>query len=122
MKEIEYRAQASVGRGCGYAGAAIIATVLALSGNPATAAWAGAILSFMLMTALLVVAAMTDNGLDGARAWLTVETRKRPKRRTGLPDPDRARRQAMLWFAGWSGLTSALFAIIAVVLASFQTN
>lgn len=122
MKEIEYRAQASVGRGCGYAGAGIIAVVLALSGNPAAAAWAGAILTFVLMTALLVIAALSDNGFDGARAWLPVETRKRPKGRNAPPNPDQARRQAMLWFAGWSGLTSAVFGVIAVVLMSLQTT
>ena len=121
MKEIEQAAQMSVGRACGLAGFGIILAVLSLSFDPVLAARSGAILTFILMTALLICAAMAGRSRhERAEVWLMVDRRMRPPARHAQKLVNDARRYAMLWFAAWSALSSALFAAAAIVLAAAE--
>ena len=123
MNEIEQAAQLSIGRACGFAGFAITLTVLALSFEPVLAAKMGAALSLGLTLTLLVFAARAhQTPHETTEVWLLIDERSRPPRQHAHRVINEARRLAMLWFARWTAVSTALFAASAILLAFVRTN
>lgn len=122
MKEIEQAAQISVGRACGFAGFGIALSVMALSFEPVVAIKTGAVLTLGLTISLLICASMAHNTPhQRTEVWLLIDERSRPPERQAKRIINEARRTAMLWFASWTALTSALFAGAGLALALIAT-
>jgi hypothetical protein len=118
VKEIEQAAQLSIGRACGFAGFAIALTVLALSFEPVIAAKIGAALTLGLTLTLLIYAMRAPHtNHQSTELWLLIDRQSRPPAQHARRIINEARRDAMLWFAKWSAASSALFAIIAILIA-----
>lgn len=118
MKEIEQAAQMSIGRTCGLAGFAIAVAVVGLSFEPTLAVKAGAVLTFGLTISLLVCASLAHHTpYQRTAVWLLIDRSSRPPARHAQRIINEARRTAMLWFASWAALTSALFAGVGLALA-----
>jgi hypothetical protein len=123
VNEIEQAAQLSVGRACGFAGFGIALTVLALSFEPVLAAKIGAVLSLGLTLTLLIYANRAPHTQhQNTEVWLLIDEKSRPPARHARRVINEARRFAMLWFARWSAVSSALFATSAIVLALAHTS
>lgn len=122
MNEIEQAAQLSIGRACGFAGFGIAVTVLSLSFDPVLAAKIGAALSLVLTLTLLVYANMARHTPhQTTEVWLLIDRKSRPPAQHAGRVINDARRFAMLWFARWAAVSSALFASSAVLFALMRT-
>ena len=123
MNEIEQAAQLSIGRACGFAGFGIALTVLALSFEPMLAAKTGAVLSMGLTLTLLVFALRAHHTPhQTTEVWLLIDKGARPPARHARRIINEARRFAMLWFARWTAVVSALFASSSILLALAHTS
>ena len=123
MNEIEQAAQLSVGRACGFAGFGIALTVFALSFEPMLAAKTGAVLTLGLTLTLLVFAYRAHHTPhQTTEVWLLIDKSSRPPARHAHRIINEARRFAMLWFARWTAVVSALFASSAILLALAHTS
>jgi hypothetical protein len=122
VNEIEQAAQMSIGRGCGFAGFGIALVVVALSFEPVLAAKIGAALCLGLTLTLLVLANRAHNTpYQSTEVWLLIDEKSRPPARHARRIINEARRFAMLWFARWTAVSSALFAASAMLLALVRT-
>ena len=123
MNEIEQAAQLSIGRACGFAGFGISLTVLALSFDPMLAAKTGAALSLVLTLTLLVYASRAHHTPhEATEVWLLIDRKSRPPAHHADRVINDARRYAMLWFARWTAVFSALFASSGLVLAFLRAS
>jgi hypothetical protein len=118
VNEIQQAAQLSIGRACGFAGFGIALTVLALSFDPLLAAKIGAALSLVLTLTLLVYASRAhQTPYEATEVWLLIDRKSRPPANHAHRLINDARRYAMLWFARWTAVSSALFASSGVIIA-----
>ena len=117
MNAVTQAAFLSVGRGCGFAGLAVMCVVLALSFQPVLAAQVGAILTLILCLILVVFAYRAiSNPYKSTETWIILPEVDRPPEATAQKVIGETLRDTYFWFAKYAAaIATLLFAMSAVL-------
>lgn len=118
MDKLREVAFVSVGRAVGFAGLAILTTMVALSFEPVLALKIGGVMLLILLAVLLLKAhrAPLANHRH-TEAWLLLDRSERPDDRFAAVVMSAVHRDAYLWFARWIAGVAAIVWTGAVLLA-----
>lgn len=100
MQAIEYAAYISVGRGCAFAGLAVLCVMLGLSFEPVLAAQIGGVLCLAVAVILIAFAyAARTRNYKHTEVWLILPKDHRPPESIAQKVIGGALRETYLWFA-----------------------
>jgi len=108
LQEIEARADESVRRGCGFAGFGIFSVMVGLSFDPLMAAESGAILTSLLVAALILKAQRAPfRSHRDTELWMILDKRHRPPEPMAQPILMRTLKETYLRYARATGTVAA---------------
>ena len=118
MDELRRLALLSIGRGCGFAGLAIVCVMIGLTFDPVMALRSGGVLT-MIVTVVLLIKARAALRQDVRRTelWIMLDEGKRPAAEYAQWVGATVLRDAYLWFAQYAAGISILLWSLALVLS-----